>query len=577
MRSAQPARPAEHADTVVVGSGFGGSVAAHRLAAAGREVVVLERGRAYPPGTFPRTPREVSRAFWDPSEGLHGMFDVWTFRGFDSLVSSGLGGGSLIYANVLLRKDERWFVHEDPLPRGGYEDWPVTRAELDPHYDAVERMLGATPYPVAHPAFAGTPKTEAMRRAAADLGLDWQLPPLAVTFAPRPGAEPGLGLPIAEPAFGNIHGLPRRTCRLCGECDIGCNDGAKNSLDHTYLSAAQADGADIRTRCEVRTIRRRDGGGYEVGYVVHDPAIEGRRTATRELPEHTITCDRLVLAAGTYGTTYLLLRNRETLPGLNLRALGTRFCGNGDLLTFLLPPDDDRTGTVFDASRGPVITSAIRVGDARDGGDATGRGGYIEDGGYPGFAAWLVDSTDMTGRLFRTGEFLARWLLGWLLGWADTSLSREVARLIGNGTLAAGALPLLGMGRDVPDGVMGLRGNRLDVNWTTATSAEYFARTREVMHGIAETLGSRYVDNPMWFFRRVVTVHPLGGAPMSHRSGDGVCDGYGRVWNLPGLSIADGAVLPGPVGANPSLTIAALADRMCTRMLEDRDGAGEPG
>ena len=93
----------------------------------------------------------MSRAFWDPGAGLYGMFDVWHFTGCDSVVSSGLGGGSLIYANVLLRKDEHWFVQDDPLPHGGYESWPVTRADLDPHYDEVERMLGATPYPLGVP------------------------------------------------------------------------------------------------------------------------------------------------------------------------------------------------------------------------------------------------------------------------------------------------------------------------------------------------------------------------------------------------------------------------------------------
>ena len=270
-RTAEQTGQTEHADVVVVGSGFGGSVSAYRLAQAGLAVVVLERGNAYPPNSFPRTPAQMSRAFWNPAAGLYGMFDVWHFSGCDAVVSSGLGGGSLIYANVLLRKDEHWFVQDDPLPNGGYESWPVTRADLDPYYDEVERMLGATPYPLDSPGYAATPKTQALRDAAAELGLNWQLPPLAVSFAPRPGAAPGLGLPIVDPDYGNLHGRPRNTCRLCGECNIGCNEGAKNSLDYTYLSAAQHYGADLRPGHDVKAIRPRPSGGYEVDYVRHDP------------------------------------------------------------------------------------------------------------------------------------------------------------------------------------------------------------------------------------------------------------------------------------------------------------------
>jgi cholesterol oxidase len=577
----------EHVDAVVVGSGFGGSVAAYRLAEAGRSVVLLERGRAYPPGSFARTPREMSRAFWDPSEGLYGMYDVWRFGGFDSLVSSGLGGGSLIYANVLLRKDERWFVHEEPLPGGdGYEHWPLTRADLDPHYDAVEKMIGAVPYPLQEPAYRDTLKTRAFVEAASKNGLEWQLPPLAVSFAAGPGQRPALGMPIVDPEYGNIHGVARRTCRLTGECDIGCNDGAKNSLDHTYLSAASHHGADIRTRCEVRTFRPLDGGGYEVAYVRHDPDAEGVVADTGKLPTYLITCDRLILGAGAYGTTFLLLRNRSALPGLS-QALGTRFSGNGDLLTFLLPhnplaPGRIPSGRELNASYGPVITSAIRVGDVVDGSLEKGRGFYIQDGGYPGFTNWLVESADLTGNAFRFGEFLVRWLLDRVRSSSESRLSREVSRLLGDGTLSAGSLPLLAMGRDVPDGVMKLRDGLLDVSWTTRTSEDYFGRVRYVMRQLAETMDAKFVDNPIWFFRRIITVHPLGGAPMGRDSDDGVCDSFGEVYNHPGLYVADGAAMPGAVGANPSLTIAAHADRMATRILEEpalppRGSARTPG
>ncbi|MET8160467.1 GMC family oxidoreductase [Sphaerisporangium sp. NPDC005289] len=548
--------PAEHYDAVVVGSGFGGAVAAYRLAAAGLSVVVLERGRAFPPGAFPRSPAEMGKAFWDPREGLYGMYDVWSFGGCDSVVASGLGGGSLIYANVMLRKDEHWFVHEEQIAAGGYESWPVTRADLDPHYDAVERMLEVSPYPLDHPAF-DVPKTRAMQDAAAELGLEWRLPPLAISFAPGRGAEPGIGLPIAEPSYGNVHGVTRRTCRLCGECDIGCNDGSKNSLDHTYLSAARHHGAELRTLHQARAIRPRPGGGYEVDYVRHRP----------KRGSGTIGCDRLVLAAGTYGTTYLLLKSRAELTGLS-GTLGTRFSGNGDLLAFLLRAKDRTRTRPIDASRGPVITSAIRLADDADGPRESGRGAYIEDGGYPAFVDWLVEGADVGNEIGRAARFIAERVRA--LVTRDTNLSAEVAGLLGGGELSASSLPLLGMGRDVPDGELRLRGGRLDVEWNQQASDEYYGRLRATMRRIADVLGAEHAGMPSWLGKRIITVHPLGGAPMGRHPGEGVCDAYGEVFDHPGLFIADGAALPGPVGANPSLTIAALADRMSTRLLERR-------
>jgi cholesterol oxidase len=508
----------------------------------------------------------MSRAFWDPGAGLYGMFDVWHFTGCDSVVSSGLGGGSLIYANVLLRKDEHWFVQDDPLPHGGYESWPVTRADLDPHYDEVERMLGATPYPLGVPPYAETPKTHAMQDAAAELGLPWQLPPLAVSFAPAPGAAPGPGLPIVDPDYGNLHGRPRTTCRLCGECDIGCNIGAKNSLDYNYLSAAQHHGADLRTGHEVRAIRPRPAGGYEVDYIRHPPAEQSGAPGPGAASPRTIVCERLVLAAGTYGTSYLLLRNRPSFPGLSA-ALGTRFSGNGDVLNFLLHARDRSRTRPLDASRGPVITSAIRLSDQHDPA-GTGRGAYLEDGGYPAFVDWLVEAADMAGDTRRLAQFVLQRCHAMVARTPNPSVSREISELIGTDSLSVSSLPLLGMGRDVPDGVLRLRAGRLDLTWTTASSEAYFDRVLATMRRIAAVLGARCVNNPLWLSKRIITAHPVGGAPMGRDPSVGVCDPYGEVFGYPGLYIADGAAMPGPVGPNPSLTIAALADRMCTRLLE---------
>jgi cholesterol oxidase len=537
----------EHFDAVVVGSGFGGSVTAYRLAEAGRRVCLLERGKAYPPGSFPRTPAAMARNFWDPSEGLLGMFDVWSFSGIDALVSSGLGGGSLIYANVMIRKDEHWFVHDD----GEY--WPVTRADLDPHYDRCEAMLKVQKYPFDKEPYASTPKTRAFKQAAQTLGYDWFLPHLAVTFA-NDGDEPIPGEPIRE-AFPNLHGRTRTTCRLVGECDVGCNSGSKNSLDYTYLSAAMRSGADLRTLCEVRTFSPRPGGGFEVSYVRHDDGAA-------PVPV-TVTADHLVLSAGTFGTTYLLLKNSGAFPG-SFPALGRHFCGNGDLLTFAF-----RCRDPIDPDVGPVITSAIRFGDSVDGDGSQGRGFYIEDAGYPSFVSWMLEAADEPHALWAWRRIGWHLLRKRLQRRPETDITPAVAGFFGDSKLAGGLLPLLGMGRDVPDGRMYLSDGLLEVDWSKdGASRPYFERLRDRMRDLSNALGGRFHDNPLWWVSKVITVHALGGCPMGRDASEGVVDAWGNVFGVPGLHVADGSVMPGPVGPNPSLTIAALADRFADGILD---------
>jgi cholesterol oxidase len=141
--------------------------------------------------------------------------------------------------------------------------------------------------------------------------------------------------------------------------------------------------------------------------------------------------------------------------------------------------------------------------------------------------------------------------------------------------LSSGGLPLLTMGRDIPDGRMHLRNGRLDIDWTREASAPYFERVRTLSRDMARVLEGRYADNPLWYLRRVITVHPLGGAPMGRHPDEGVVDPYGNVFGHPGLHIADGSVMPGPTGPNPSFTIAALADRFADHMLESDPRAAE--
>ena len=368
----------------------------------------------------------------------------------------------------------------------------------------------------------------------------------------------------------------RRTCRLCGECDVGCNDGAKNTLDHTYLSAASHHGAVLSTRSEVRALRR-TATGFEVDFVVHRAEAAGSPTDTAALPVRTVRAAKVVLAAGTLGSTYLMLRNRQAL-GVTSPALGTRFCGNGDLLGFVMGADRPLEG-----SRGPVITSYIRSPDAVDTGDPADKGSYLEDAGYPAFLEWLAEASQVQGLATRAARFAWARVRERVTGRTSTNLSAALHGVLGSNRLTTDAVPLLGMGRDVPDGLLYLHGGSngsgsgngngsaplpmLDSTWTTATSEAYFARLEARMAQVAAAVGGRYERNPLGLLRRVITVHPLGGLPMADHPNDGVVDGFGRAHGVDGLYVADGSVMPGPVGPNPSLTIAAFADRMCDHML----------
>jgi cholesterol oxidase len=570
----------EQFDAVIIGSGFGGSVMAYRLSEAGRSVCVLERGRAYPPGSFARTPHQCENAFWDPSAGLHGLFDIWSFqRGISAVVSAGLGGGSLIYANVLIRKDPKWFVQENHQT-GTYTPWPVSYNDLEPHYAEVEKILKPQRYPIGFEPYRHTPKTRAFKEAADKLRsenpeVQWFLPNLAVTFA-NEGADPIPGELIRE-AFPNIHNRQRNTCRLCGECDIGCNFGSKNTLDYTYLTLAKQAKAEIRTLCEVRTFHLHPDGGYEVSYVEHkfDESMESQPQNTKTLPLTTVRAKKLILASGTLGSTYLLLKNRSEFPSLS-SALGSKFSGNGDYLAIAFECRQSAPGGTkskyVDASVGPVITSTIRVDDRVDGG--SGPGLYMQDAGFPALLGWGVEAGQMPGVLLRALEYSFHRLKAWWENDSRSEVSDQIRDLIGLCEVSGSSLPLLGMGRDEPDGRLWLADAKnqklLEAEFPLRDSSAYLDRVKSIARAMTDALGGTFKENPVTeFLKRLITVHPLGGCPMGLNAIQGVVDPFCQVHGYPGFCIADGSVMPGPVGPNPSLTIAALADRGAEHLLQN--------
>ena len=567
-----------HFDAVIIGSGFGGSVMAYRLAEAGMRVCLLERGKKYPPGSFPRSPYQMKHNFWNPSKGLYGLYQVWSFPGIEAVVSSGLGGGSLIYANVLLRKEKEWFVTRN-TQNGCYEDWPITRADLDPHYDKVETMLNAQQYPFGKPPYNQTSKTIAFWEAGKKLNMQPELPKLAVTFA-NAGEEPVPGIPIRGEPPNQVHGpnVVRTTCRLCGECDIGCNYGSKNTLDYNYLSEAKRLGAEIWDCCEVHTFMQGDNGSYSISYVQHDHNWQaGQQMKAPDPvapPLQTITADRLILAAGTFGTTHLLLKNKKAVPNIS-QQLGKRFSGNGDFLGFLFKCTYTTDGKprAINSDYGPVITSYMLYKDQLDSGEEK-RGFYIEDAGYPGFVSWILQTFDLLPEVSSGLHVAKRIAERWVKKDLKTDVDGYIPALFRKSELSSDLLLLLGMGRDFPIGEMNLGPkDGLDLIWMQKKSGDYFDRVRVKMREIASALGAEYRDDPLWYFKKhVITVHPLGGCPMGRDSTEGVVDSQGKVFNCPGLYIADGSVMPGPVGANPSLTIAALSDHFADGIIEEWKG-----
>lgn len=508
-------------EALVIGSGFGGAVAVCRLAQAGVDVAVVERGRRWPPGSFPRDLRRLDDGWlWLCN---HGLYDAQPLNDILALRAAGYGGGSLVYANVAMRPPEEVFAKFWPEP--------YNRAALEPYYDLVAHMLDVRPVAADPRTGELPPKTRLMARAADLLGH-------ADAFI-----HPNLAVRFRGPGT-NRFGVTQGTCTFCGQCDIGCNEGAKNTLDLNYLALAEQHGAAVGTLTEAVHIARA-GDGYLVQLREY-----GRPGMGREGVERQVRARYVFVCAGALGTTELLLRSRDqykTLPGLP-RALGEGYSGNGDFLSF-----GDGLRDLAEPSRGPTITTAalVHAGSAAD-----DQWIVLEEGGYSEHLAKLVRSLHVSR----------------LPAYAAQSVSAGTRRVLGSaraigGTLDEGAAHtavLLAMGNDRADGSIELRGpeHRLHVTWDVARNSPLYDAERAVSGQVVRALGGRPFSTPTWrLFRQPVTVHNLGGARMGSDPETGVVDSDGEVFGHPGLYVLDGAALPGATGANPSSTIAAFAER----------------
>lgn len=543
---------ASHYEVVVVGSGYGGGITASRMARAGRRVCLLERGEERRPGEYPNTELEMLGATQVDAPGVRtgartDMYDIRVNDDLSVFLGCGLGGTSLVNANVSLPPEQR--VLED-------ERWPAElRADLDTRlatgFERAREMLKPQSYPADFPPL---PKLDVLAEAAAALdgGDDFYRPPINVTF------EDGV----------NHVGEEQRACILCGDCVSGCNHRAKNTTLMNYLPDARNHGAEIFTRVAVQSVER---SGER--WLVHYQQLESGREAF-DAPTSFVAADNVVLAAGALGSTEILLRSRQRGLSLSDR-VGTGFSGNGDVLGFAYNADEPAEGIGFGSrieDRKPVGPCIGGIIDLRDR-PALDQGMVIEDGGVPGglagfmplllagAAAAVGDDTDPGDELPEDKREAESLLLGARRGAVHNTLTCLV------------------MSHDGAEGELRLEDDRLRVHWPGVGTKPIFDEVDERLREASAALGATYVRDPLWtklLGNGLITVHPLGGCPMGEDATAGAVDHKGRVFAdaagaevHPGLYVSDGSVVPRSLGVNPLLTISALAERCCELIAVD--------
>lgn len=546
-RIARPiAAMAARYDVVVVGSGYGGAIAACRLARAGRSVCVLERGRELLPGEYPASLMAGLGELQCHDKGkaagaATALFDLRLDDDVDVMVGCGLGGTSLINAGVTLAPDPA--VFDDPA-------WPAPfRADpalLAPFFEKAQAMLRPATFPDSEPAPG---KLQALSRAAVAMAARSYRTPILVSFAGGPSSA----------------GVPQGACTFCGDCCSGCNTGAKTTTLMTYLPDAEAHGAAIFTRAKVLSVERTKV-GWRASFRVLDPGRERFEPA-----DQFVEAGDVVLAAGTLGSSEILLRSAAL--GLALSdQLGSRFSGNGDALGFGFAGTDQING-VGAGSRaaeaaglpGPCITGVI---DTRGHG-ALGEQHVVQDAVIPGVLASLLPAIFALGT---GGGSEAEPSVG-VVNRLETLLAGPYAGPV------ARTQTLLAMGHDAAAGQLRLTDDRLRVAWPGAAADPSYARADALMRQVAAANGAHFVADPLsgqLLGKRSITVHPLGGCPMADDASGGVVDHLGRVFCgaagtavHAGLHVWDGSIVPSSLGVNPLLTISALAERASACLIAE--------
>ena len=521
-------------DFIVIGSGFGGSVSAHRLVEKGYRVAVMEMGRRWTPDNLPRTSWSIHRYFWRPKLGLRGFFNMRFFRHATIFHGCAVGGGSITYASTLLAPPDKVWKAGSWM---GLADW---KAEMPQHYETAARMLGVTENKILGPA------DHLLKKAAdaAGSGHTFYCTKVGI-FQPREG-EPG-NQTFPDPFFGG-EGPARTTCVACGGCIMGCRYGAKNTLDLGYLYLAEKHGAKLfpETRVvDVKPLRGATDGslGYEVDTV--------RSTASIRRQRQRFTCRAVIFSASSLGTMELLfhLKEKGSLPAISSQ-LGQHVRTNSESLIGARTP-----GYVLDLSQGIAIGSGIYIDEHThieavrypSGSDAMGFLTTILTGGRPGpqrITLWLKNIiVSLLRHPFKTLRVLqpVGWAREFVILLCMQALDGEIEMRWQRPWFWPFRKFLVSRGEKVPT---------------------YIPKANEFAQKFAQLTGGFAMSMlPEILFDVPGTAHCIGGCVIADSPCHGVVDSRHRVFHYKNMYICDGSVVAANLGVNPSLTITALTER----------------
>lgn len=545
------------AAVVIIGSGYGGGVAASRLARAvpeGQKVMVLERGKEWRAGDFPNTPLQAAAQFQVDSALGHagansGLYDLRINAQVDVLVGCGLGGTSLINANVSLEPNPE--VFDDPRwPQAIRDDRTTLLAD---GYDRARAMLMPNPYPADQPQL---PKLSALARSADSINRPFDRAPINVAFADR-----------VNPA-----GVQQAKCTLCGDCVTGCNYTAKTTVDMTFLPDAKNHGAEIYTEVTVRWIER----------VGDKLKVVWRWTEAKDDASlREVIADVVIVSGGVLGSTEILLRSAE--HGLPMSPnVGQKMSANGDYLSF--PYNNDFPVDAIGAGNrplakvgpvGPTITGVISPPPGQQLSDQY----IVEEGAIPGA---LADALPLAFAV-------AAGALGVNTATSIPARLAQADRQLksldpGGGGAYVGAVKntqtFLTIGHDDADGTLQLNSDRLRVVWPGAGEQPIYTAMQQTTTDATKVGQGISVKEPIWtdvLHYNLITVHPLGGVPMGEAAEQGAVNDRGQLFSgttgtavHSGLYVIDGSIIPTSLGVNPLLTISALAERAMTLLIRDQ-------